>query len=116
MNLSAPFLCQFFKDPMLAALPFVDVLFGNETEAATFSKENDFGTEDIKEIAKKLAAWPKENKERSRLVIFTQGDLPVVVCKEGKVSEYSVPKLAPEEDGATRKGRAAKDERGSLDR
>jgi len=97
MNLSAPFLCQFFKEPMLAALPFVDVLFGNETEAATFSKENDFGTEDIKEIAKKLAAWPKENKERSRLVIFTQGDLPVVVCKEGKVSEYSVPKLAPEE-------------------
>ena len=56
----------------MAALPFVDVLFGNESEAATFSKENDFGTEDIKEIAKKLAAWPKENKERSRLVIFTQ--------------------------------------------
>ena len=67
-----PPLHQFFKEPMLAALPFVDVLFGNESEAATFSKENDFGTEDIKEIAKKLAAWPKENKERSRLVIFTQ--------------------------------------------
>jgi adenosine kinase len=31
MNLSAPFLCQFFKDPMLQTLPYVDVLFGNET-------------------------------------------------------------------------------------
>ena len=39
----------------------------------------------------------KENKERSRLVVFTQGELPVIVCKDGKVSEYSVPKLAKEE-------------------
>ena len=31
MNLSAPFLCQFFKEPMMAAMPFVDILFGNET-------------------------------------------------------------------------------------
>jgi len=97
MNLSAPFLCQFFKEPMLAALPYVDVLFGNETEAATFAKENDFQTEDIKEIAKKCAAWPKENKDKSRLVVFTQGDLPVIVCRDGKVSEYSVPKLTDEE-------------------
>jgi len=97
MNLSAPFLCQFFKEPMLAALPYVDVLFGNETEAATFAKENNFGTEDIKEIAKKCAAWPKENEQRPRLVVFTQGELPVVVCKDGKVSEYSVPKLEKEE-------------------
>jgi len=97
MNLSAPFLCQFFKEPMLAALPYVDVLFGNETEALTFAREHDLGTEDVKEIAKTVAAWPKENKERGRLVVFTQGDLPVVVCRDGKVSEYSVPKLTPEE-------------------
>jgi adenosine kinase len=31
MNLSAPFLCQFFKEPMLKTLPYVDILFGNET-------------------------------------------------------------------------------------
>jgi len=97
MNLSAPFLCQFFKEPMLAALPFVDVLFGNETEAATFAKENDLETEDIKEIAKKIAAWPKENKARTRLVVFTQGDKPVIVCNDGKISEYSVPQLTSEE-------------------
>ena len=30
-------------------------------------------------------------------MVFTQGDLPVVVCKDGKVSEYSVPKLSDEE-------------------
>ena len=31
MNLSAPFLVQFFKEPMMAALPYVDIIFGNET-------------------------------------------------------------------------------------
>merc|ERR1711915_335238 len=68
-----------------------------ETEAATFAEQHDFQTTDIKEIAKKCAALPKENKDRSRLVIFTQGELPVVVCKDGKVSEYSVDKLTTEE-------------------
>jgi hypothetical protein len=29
MNLSAPFLSQFFKEPMMAAMPYVDILFGN---------------------------------------------------------------------------------------
>ena len=31
MNLSAPFLCQFFKEPMMNAMPYVDLLFGNES-------------------------------------------------------------------------------------
>lgn len=31
MNLSAPFLSQFFKEPMMDTMPYVDVLFGNET-------------------------------------------------------------------------------------
>ena len=31
MNLSAPFLCQVFKKQMMDAMPFVDILFGNET-------------------------------------------------------------------------------------
>lgn len=31
MNLSAPFLCEFFSEPMTKALPYVDILFGNET-------------------------------------------------------------------------------------
>jgi adenosine kinase len=66
---------------MMAALPYVDILFGNETEAATFAKEQNFGTEDIKEIAKKAAALPKVNKERSRMVVFTQGDQPTIICQ-----------------------------------
>ena len=28
LNLSAPFICQFFKDPLLEVMPYVDFLFG----------------------------------------------------------------------------------------
>jgi len=97
MNLSAPFLCQFFKEPMLAAIPYVDILFGNESEAATFAKENDLGTEDIKEIAMKIAEIPKTNQSRKRMVVFTQGDLPIIVCQDGRIVEFSVPSLSAED-------------------
>lgn len=90
MNLSAPFICQFFKDPLLSVLPYVDILFGNETEAEAFSAANEFGTNDKKEIALKIAAWKKENKDRSRIVIITQGDQPSLVAKDGKVTEYPI--------------------------
>lgn len=31
LNLSAPFISQFFKDNLMLVMPYVDVLFGNET-------------------------------------------------------------------------------------
>lgn len=37
MNLSAPFICQFFKDNLNQVLPYVDVLFGNETVSSTLT-------------------------------------------------------------------------------
>jgi len=95
MNLSAPFIPQFFKEPLNATIPYWDVLFGNETEAATFAKEQNFGTEDIKEIALKIAALPKENSKRSRVVVITQGSDPTIVASEGKVTEYPVLKIDP---------------------
>lgn len=31
MNLSAPFICQFFKEPQMKVFPYIDIVFGNET-------------------------------------------------------------------------------------
>uniref|UniRef100_A0A3B3C618 Adenosine kinase n=1 Tax=Oryzias melastigma TaxID=30732 RepID=A0A3B3C618_ORYME len=73
MNLSAPFISQFFKEPLMKVMPYVDILFGNETEAATFAKEQGFETDDIAEIARKTQNLPKENTRRQRVVVFTQG-------------------------------------------
>jgi len=93
MNMSAPFLCQFFKDPMLKMLPYVDYWFGNETEVEEFGKNN--GMEGLKreEIAVKIASWEKVNKSRERIVVITQGQDPAIVVQGGKVSNYPVIKI-----------------------
>ncbi|XP_031562897.1 adenosine kinase 2-like [Actinia tenebrosa] len=90
MNLSAPFLCQFFKEQMMKAMPYIDILFGNETEMRVFSKEHDFGTEDLKEIGKKIAALPKVNDKRQRIVVITHGKEPTIVVQNGEVKEFPV--------------------------
>lgn len=97
LNLSAPFLSQFFKDQMMSVLPFTDIVFGNETEAAAYAETQNLGTTDVKEIAKRIAMLPKENGSKSRLVVITQGSDPVVVVSEGVVSEYPVQALKEEE-------------------
>jgi len=97
MNLSAPFICQVFVEPMVKCLPFIDILFGNETEAVAFSKQQNFNTEDVKSIALKAAALEKSNKNRSRMVIFTQGCDPTIVVIDGVATEYPVDLIKPED-------------------
>ncbi|EEQ35991.1 hypothetical protein CLUG_00114, partial [Clavispora lusitaniae ATCC 42720] len=41
MNLSAPFIPQFFKDPLDKNIPYCDYIIGNETEAAAYSESHD---------------------------------------------------------------------------
>lgn len=97
MNLSAPFISQFFKDPLMEAIPYVDILFGNESEALTFSKEQQFGTEDMKEIGKKMQALPKLNKNRNRVVILTQGHDPVLLFENDTITEFPIVHLSESE-------------------
>ena len=91
MNLSAPFIPMVFKEKLLEALPYTDILFGNEAEAEALSNALDLGTKDIKEIIKKVQVLPKVNQGRKRIVIFTQGAGPVLVCQDGEVSSIRMP-------------------------
>jgi len=97
MNLSAPFICEFFKDPMMTVMPYVDILFGNESEAAAFAKVQKWETEDLKEIALKLSSLPKENGSRARMVVITQGADPTIVCDNGEIKEFPVNHVKPED-------------------
>lgn len=98
MNLSAPFVCEFYKDTLIEALPLIDFLFGNESEALAFAKSclNSDET-DLKVIAHKIAEFPKTNAEKQRIVIITQGYLPVLVMHKGKLLEFPVQKLEANE-------------------
>ncbi|GAA5863409.1 hypothetical protein JCM3774_005282 [Rhodotorula dairenensis] len=80
MNLSAPFIPQFFKSQVDEMMPYVDVLIGNESEAEAYAASHDWNTKDIATIATKLAELPKKNESTPRLVIITQGASSTIVA------------------------------------
>ncbi|KAF7144100.1 hypothetical protein RHSIM_Rhsim05G0179500 [Rhododendron simsii] len=90
MNLSAPFICEFFKDAQEKVLPYMDFVFGNETEARTFSKVHGWETENVEEIALKISQLPKASGTHKRITVITQGADPVVVADDGKVKIFPV--------------------------
>ena len=96
INLAAPFVVQFFKDPLMAAMPFADFVFGNESEATAFGVAHGWG-EDLKEIALRLAQLPKNSGSRCRTVVFTQGAESTIVVHQGVVHTFDVPKLDAKE-------------------
>lgn len=97
MNLSAPFLAQFYKKKLIEALTYADIVFGNELEAITLAKEEGFETENLKEIALKICEIPKQNKSRSRITIITQGKDPVLLAQNGYITEIPVDELSDDE-------------------
>jgi len=108
VNLSAPFICE--VPPFRMALdneimPYVNILFGNETEAASYGSGKSFGTPmegwgcgttDVGTIALKIAAMPKASGTRPRIVVFTQGKDPTLVACGGVLHKFPVPPLAKE--------------------
>ena len=96
LNLAAPFLMEVppFKATLDELMPYVDYLFGNETEAKTFSKVSGWETENMEEIASKLAELPVAEGKKERIVVITQGKDAVVVAHSGKTTLYPVIELA----------------------
>ena len=49
-------------------LPYADIVFGNESECLAFGEHNGFAGQSIDAIAVQLAALPKKNAQRTRLL------------------------------------------------
>lgn len=91
VSLSAPFIPQFFKDPLDRTSPYWDYIVGNETEAMAYADSHDLNTHDIPTIAKHLANLPKANSKRKRVAIVTQGTDPTVVAVQGENDAKTFP-------------------------
>ena len=98
MNLSAPYLCDAFKDIWREIMPYVDFLFGNKNDALAYSSAQGWGaTDDHLAVAIRLAQGEKINNERPRYVIITHGSDPTVVATAGGITDYITPRLPTEE-------------------
>merc|ERR1719163_439213 len=97
LNLAAPFIMQVppFKAVCNELLPYVDFLFGNETEFQTWAEVEGWETTDLKFIATRLSLVRSE-KVRKRTVVCTQGVNPTIVAINGHVTEYPVVALPKE--------------------
>jgi len=99
MNISAPFLLEvpFFLEKMKQVLPYVDVIFGNETECAAFGKAMKFSRKQQKTLNNVAAQMSKyqrvEGKEGGPTVVITCGSDDVIVAKGGEVETFEVPAI-----------------------
>lgn len=97
MNLSAPFICQFFADPMMECIPYCDYMFGNESEAEAFGEKQGYEDKSVEAVALAISKMEKKNDKRPRVVVITQGANSTVVAKDGKVTRYDVEKIPEDE-------------------
>jgi adenosine kinase len=80
VNLSAPFIPQFFGVQLSQVFPYCDIIIGNESEAEAWAAATGLpDTKDFPAIAKALAALPKSNPSRPRVVVITQGPQSTIV-------------------------------------
>ncbi|EEB06043.1 adenosine kinase [Schizosaccharomyces japonicus yFS275] len=97
LNLSAPFIPQFFKDQLDSVMPYADVVICNETEAAAFAESHGVESTDLKDIALAIAGYSKVNNARSRAVVITHGAESTNVAQDGKVTVYTPNRVPAEE-------------------
>lgn len=97
INISAPFIAQFFKDALALVLPYADYVIANESEAAAFAEANGLESNDVETVAKFIAKSPKINGKRERVVVFTQGTEETVSVSQDKVQKFPVSLLQESE-------------------
>ncbi|KAG8950367.1 adenosine kinase [Tulasnella sp. 424] len=100
LNLSAPFIPQFFKVQLEQVIPYVDILFGNESEAESWANANGLANPtDLPSVALALAKLPKSNASRPRTVVITSGAEATVVATSDseQTTTYPVNKLSDEQ-------------------
>lgn len=88
LNLSAPFIPQFFKAALEEALPYTTYVIGNESEAASYAEAFGLPDRDLVAIAQHIVGDSKD-----RTVVFTQGLDPTVVYSANGTNTYPVKPL-----------------------
>jgi len=97
LNISAPFLAQYFLEPMKEVLKYTDILFGNEDECAALATALSFmdPTADVSN-AKQFSTSCLEDGAGPRTVVITRGLEPVIIARGEEATLYSVPPVAKE--------------------
>ena len=95
INLAAPFIAQFFTQPLLAALEYADYIFGNESEAEAFGTVQKLDDNTPESVAKYLSQYKSvRSNGHKRVAVITQGSKQTIVAVDGNITTYPVPVLS----------------------
>ncbi|RIA80429.1 Ribokinase-like protein, partial [Glomus cerebriforme] len=90
-NLSSINYVTKFKHQIDEISPYWDIVFGNESEALAFAKMSNWNTEDIFEVAKKIAQLPKFSTNFIRMTVITRDKESTIYSNQkGVVKEYPI--------------------------
>lgn len=85
LNLSAPFIPQFFKVQLETIIPYADYIIGNESEAESWGSAAGLADpKDHVEVARSIALLQKANPSRPRIVVITRGSDSTVVVSSAE--------------------------------
>ncbi|PWN45679.1 Ribokinase-like protein [Ceraceosorus guamensis] len=82
LNLSAPFIPQFFTQQLDSIIPYASLVIGNESEAVAYAEAHKLGTTDLSAIAEAIANSPSEIS-KPRTVVITHGSEPTILVEGG---------------------------------
>ncbi|TBU26624.1 adenosine kinase [Dichomitus squalens] len=100
LNLSAPFIPQFFAVQLQQILPYTDVVIGNEAEAEAWGSANGLPDKnDLAAVARAIASQPKSNASRPRTVIITHGPKSTTVVTGDNLDNPKVYPVNPLAEG-----------------
>lgn len=92
-NLSAPFLCEYYREQLNEIIGQVDFLFGNESEALAYYKSDTIPADEVPNVE----AAVQELAKHARHVIITQGPLNTIHCIGSTISTYPVKSVHPDD-------------------
>ncbi|KAG7100046.1 hypothetical protein E1B28_001831 [Marasmius oreades] len=99
INLSAPFIPQFFGAQLQQVIPYTDIIIANETEAESWASATGHADpKNLAAVAKSLALLPKSNAARPRVVVITHGAEATTLVSAGDAENaktYPVHSLSP---------------------
>ncbi|KAE9383556.1 Ribokinase-like protein [Gymnopus androsaceus JB14] len=91
LNLSAPFIPQFFGAQLQQIMPFIDIVIANEAEAEAWANANEHpAPTDLPAVAKAIALQPKSNPSRPRVVVLTHGAEATVLVSAATPDEPKI--------------------------
>lgn len=97
MNLSAPFISQFYPDLVERTTPYWDIIIGNQEEAAAYVTAFKLDLVGNEAIAKHISGLPKVNTKRPRIVILTHGSSHTTISIGG-ADAFMIPVLPVSEE------------------